>query len=429
MPTLTLMPPARVPISPAERAPLLDARREAKKTSSAHAFVRGSAGKFYEWLLSSRGESLPSAPPIWIGGDAHVGNLGPLARVDGAIELQIRDLDQTVIGSPAHDLVRLSLSMAMATRASGLPGVVTLHMIENIAHGYERALEARAARREHVLGGAPQAITRLLRLAGSRTRKQLLDERVGSLDGRRGPGIPIGRRFWPLTDEERDGVAALVESERFRKLITSLTTRNADDPVTLVDAAFWVKGVGSLGLWRCATLVQVGDARKPHRLGLVDIKEARAPAAPRAPGATLPRHDGERVVLGARALSPHLGSRMIWATVNGTPVSVRELLPQDLKFELDAMDEREALELGTHLGGVIGIAHARQLEPADCAAWLAELRRELASRTSAPAWLWAAVVDLVALHEGAYLEHCREHLPAAAAAVRNEVTSHHVTGD
>lgn len=397
-------------------------------TSSAHAFVRGSTKQFYEWLLSSRGASLPSAPAIWIDGDCHLGNVGALARVDGAVELQLRDLDQTVIGSPAHDVVRLALSIAMAVRASALPGATTLRAIEQVARGYEGVLEAKAARRAVVLPAAPPQVTRLLRLAGHRSRRDLLAERVG-----RGASkvIPIGRRFWPLTDSERADVARLVGSSRFRALMSSLTSRGDDEPVELVDAAFWVKGCSSLGSWRCAVLVRVGTKRR-RTLALVDVKEAHAPLAPRARRAKLPKHDGERLVQGARALSPNLGARMIAGTVRKIPVTIRELLPQDLKFELDAMSDADAEPLASYLGAVVGIAHARQLEPADCAAWLEEFRKEHPANSTAPAWLWAAVVDLVALHEGAYLEHCREHASALVGAqwlATSDTVSHHVSGD
>ena len=68
---------------------------------------------------------MPQGPPIWICGDCHVGDLGPLADTDGQIDIEIRDLDQTVIGNPAHDLIRLGLSLATAARGSDLPGVTT----------------------------------------------------------------------------------------------------------------------------------------------------------------------------------------------------------------------------------------------------------------------------------------------------------------
>lgn len=66
--------------------------------------------------------------------------LGPLADGDGKIEIQIRDLDQTVIGNPAHGLVRLALSLAIAARGSDLPGVTVVKMMEQMIDGYEQAL-------------------------------------------------------------------------------------------------------------------------------------------------------------------------------------------------------------------------------------------------------------------------------------------------
>jgi uncharacterized protein (DUF2252 family) len=48
--------------------------------------------------------------------------MGPLADAKGRVDIQIRDLDQTVIGNPAHDLIRLGLSLASAARGSDLPG-------------------------------------------------------------------------------------------------------------------------------------------------------------------------------------------------------------------------------------------------------------------------------------------------------------------
>jgi uncharacterized protein (DUF2252 family) len=48
-------------------------------------------------------------------------NLGPVANAEGEIDIQIRDLDQAVIGNPAHDLVRLALSLATAARYTNPP--------------------------------------------------------------------------------------------------------------------------------------------------------------------------------------------------------------------------------------------------------------------------------------------------------------------
>ena len=97
-----------------ERSTVLQQRRNLKMASSVQAYVRGNTHKFYEWLGAADSGNIPEGPPIWICGDCHLGNLGPLADTDGQIAIQIRDLDQSVIGNPAHDLIRLGLSLAMA---------------------------------------------------------------------------------------------------------------------------------------------------------------------------------------------------------------------------------------------------------------------------------------------------------------------------
>src|ERR1700755_2342527 len=112
-------------VSLKKRQATLSARRNLKMARSAHAYVRGSTVKFYEWLQSANGLKVPQGPAIWICGDCHIGNLGPIANAKGHIDIQIRDLDQTVVGNPAHDLIRLGLSLASAARGFDLPGVTT----------------------------------------------------------------------------------------------------------------------------------------------------------------------------------------------------------------------------------------------------------------------------------------------------------------
>ena len=86
---------------------------------------------------------------IWICGDCHVGNLGPIADAQGKVDAQIRDLDQTVIGNPAHDLIRLGLSLASAARGSDLPGVTTARMTGR-AHARQMDQGTRQAWREEL---------------------------------------------------------------------------------------------------------------------------------------------------------------------------------------------------------------------------------------------------------------------------------------
>jgi uncharacterized protein (DUF2252 family) len=155
-------------------------------------------------------------------------------------------------------------------------------------------------------------------------------------------------------------------------------------------------------------LVGVGN-KKNTEYRLLDVKEATVAAAPCSKRAKMPQNNAERVVAGANALSPFLGERMVAASVAGKQVVVRELRPQDMKFDLDGLQQAEAIAIARLMAGVVGRAHGRQLNRQDRQAWVRELRERHSKGLDAPRWLWSGVLDLAALHESAYLEHCRRY--------------------
>ena len=395
-------------VQPAEREAVLKAQQNRKMAASAHAYVRGSTKRFYQWLDASPRAALPEGPSVWICGDCHVGNLGPVASAEGKIAIQVRDLDQTVIGNPAHDLIRLGLSLAMAARGSDLPGVTTARMLERMIEGYEGAF---AGAGEGPLSDPedemPKTVKLVMREAARRSWKHLADERIEGVE----PVIPLGKRFWPLTQTEHQAVNAEFASERLRRLATLLRSRQDSDPVRVLDAAYWCKGCSSLGLLRMAVLVAIGTG-KTERHCLMDVKEAVAASAPRNTQAEIPADNATRVVAGARHMSPFLGGRMIATQLLGKPVFIRELLPQDLKLEIEQLTQDEAIRVAEFLAAVVGRGHARQLDAGSRKQWLKELQRNRSKTLDAPSWLWHSVVDLVAAHEAAYLEHCRRYAMA-----------------
>jgi len=401
-------------VAMADRAQVLQQTQRTKMAQSAHRYVRGSTVKFYEWLDAGRGDSLPQGPPVWICGDCHAGNLGPVANADGKVEIEIRDLDQTVVGNPAHDLIRLGLSLATAARGSDLPGVTTVHMLEHLLQGYLEALKRPTA----IAAGAAgleklRPIQTVLERSMQRRWKHLAEERIEDVK----PTIPLGKRFWKLNEEEQAAIEALFAEEAPRKLITKLKGRDDDAKVKVIDAAYWMKGCSSLGKLRYAVLLSVGKGPQ-KQLCLVDIKEAVQAAAPASARKVAGKKDSapldfaERVVAGAQALSPFLGQRMLAATLLRRPVVLRELMPQDLKLEIDTLTREEAVGAARFLAGVVGKAHARQMDAATRKRWSAELGRNHLKSLDAPGWLWKSVVELVAEHEIAYLEHCRRYAMA-----------------
>lgn len=398
-----LMPKQPLSPIPDQRGEILVRHRNLKMARSAHAYVRGSTTKFYEWLEGSSGK-VPSGPSIWICGDCHVGNLGPLADSEAHVDIQIRDLDQTVIGNPAHDLIRLGLSLASAARGSDLPGATTAHMLEEIIEGYQQSLNGDFDNKEDK-ANRPKPVQLVLQQSLKRRWRHLAQERIEDVT----PTIPLGKRFWALSTEERNAIKELFDSDSVRALVVGLKQRDSRDPIEILDAAYWRKGCSSLGRLRNAVLVGVGKGRHQRSLCLLDIKEALAPDAPRDAGVEMPRDHGQRIVAGAQALSPNLGERMLSTRLLDKAVVLRELMPQDLKIEIDRLTRSEAMKAARYLASVVGLAHRRQMDAATSKSWSNELARSHTKTLEAPSWLWSSVVELAGIHEMAYLEHCRRY--------------------
>lgn len=385
---------------PKHRLVPLRAIQRRKMAASAHAYVRGATRQFYAWLADSAAK-LPQGPSIWICGDAHVGNLGPIADQVGHVAVQVRDLDHTVIGNPAHDLVRLALSLASLARGSDLPGPTTAEMLEALLNGYRRGL-LRPSIEDDAAANRPRAVQSLLERSLRRRWKHLARERLDDPT----PDIPLGKRFWRISAKERAALTALVETPDVQRLVTAVSHRDDDVRVRLLDAAYWVKGCSSLGRLRFALVVGVENDDGSAGYCLLDIKEAIAPDAPHA-STDMPGVHAARVVAGAQALAPHLGERMRALRLLHRSVFIRELTPQDIKPDISRMTRAEAVRITEYFAGVLGRAHGRQLREDDRKAWSRALMRYRRARGQAPAWLWNATVELLGLHETGYLQHCR----------------------
>jgi uncharacterized protein (DUF2252 family) len=241
-------------------------------------------------------------------------------------------------------------------------------------------------------------VQEVMRSALNRRWRHLAEERIEDVT----PHIPLGSKFWPLTKEERNQLKAMFEDQKERDFLQLLTRTKKQKDVVMEDAAYWVKGCSSLGRVRYAALVKTG---KCHRL--IDVKAATKAAAPHARKAKMPPNNAERVVAGARHLSPFLGERMVATSMGGHQVVVRELRPQDIKFELSRLNQRQAVLTAKLFAGVVGKAHGRQMKDETRAAWKKELENGHTKSLEAPSWLWNSVVELVAVHEASYLRHCR----------------------
>ncbi|MCC2666094.1 MAG: hypothetical protein K0S63_10 [Gammaproteobacteria bacterium] len=387
---------------PAERNAVLIKHRNNKMAKSAHAYMRGATDNFYEWLQTVSPDKLPEGPPIWICGDCHIGNLGPVADKEGKVEFLIRDFDQTVIGNPAHDLIRLGLSLAFTARGSNLPGILTAHMLKALMNGYTTHL----LEGEEIKTKMPAVIKAALKTARKRTWKELFKERLTDTS----PTIPFGKKYWPVTHKEARDISAIFTKENAINLVNRIRSKASDNQLEVSDSAVWVKGCSSLGLMRYAVLLSIKDRKTSEsEFCLMDIKEAVGTKARQYSDTKMPVVNAKRVIDGARHLSPYLGERMIATQVLGHSVFVRELRPQDIKLKINSFRPKEALEVANYFGATLGRAHGRQMNADTRQQWCRDAIRYRLN-DGIQSWLWRCTVELVALHEAAYLEHCRRYV-------------------
>ncbi len=73
------------------------------------------------------------------------------------------------------------------------------------------------------------------------------------------------------------------------------------------------------------------------------------------------------------------------------------------------------MELARYLAGVVGRAHGRQMGAGQRRAWRADLAKTHKATLETPWWLWTSVVELIGMHEAAYLDHCRRFALSEAA--------------
>ncbi len=81
----------------------------------------------------------------------------------------------------------------------------------------------------------------------------------------------------------------------------------------------------------------------------------------------------------------------------------------------DRQTPDEAMALAAYLAAVVGHAHGRQMDPETRERWQAEISNSFDSKLDAPSWLRSSVVELLVVHESAYLHHCRRFALSEAA--------------
>lgn len=351
----------------AVRVPGLVPVRHERMSAGAFAFFRGSA------LLQA--QDLASAPhsglTVQLCGDAHLANFGLFASRDQRPIFDVNDFDETHPGPFEWDVKRLAVSLVLAARDIGVPSHHWPGLVAQVVRSYRTSMEVFSSMREFDLwryrvddrrlhewaAGSSGGMRRAIRDGLNRAQRRdswsalakLTEVREGQL---RFKDVP------PLLTPMPAGHRAVVD-EFFARYLASLSPDQALllSRYEVRDVAFKVVGVGSVGLFAVAVLLQGRDAQDVLAMQLKQAVESVL--EPFTAPSVFANH-GQRVVVG-QTLMQAAGDPLLGFVEGsgGRQHYVRQL--RDMKWSPDLAALSETT-LGQYAGGcahTLARAHAR----------------------------------------------------------------------
>lgn len=349
------------------RIPGLVPLRVGRMLASPFAFFRGSAGLMAADLAAGPRSGVDAQ----LCGDAHAANFGLYGTPEGKIVMDVNDFDETVSGPWEWDLKRLATSIVLAGREGGVGEKECRTAAEDVVTSYRRTIDHLAEMPfleswtalgdESVLDKVDaDALTDDFAKAAKKARKNT-SAKVAARWTARGederwrfvPDPPVltavtAGTWQAVVDALPDYVDTLRESRR------NLIMRYG-----VSDVAFRIVGTGSVGLRNYLVLMH-GNGDEAL---VLQVKEARPSALAPYVGAGGTRHEGKRIVHGARLVQAETDILLGWTTVEGRHFIVRQF--RNRKGEIDAttLAADHLDDYGRFAGALLARAHTRSVDP------------------------------------------------------------------
>jgi uncharacterized protein (DUF2252 family) len=372
------------------QADLVPLRME-RMAASPFAFLRGAA--------SVMALDLSKTPTIKfnvvLAGDAHLNNFGFYGSAQRELLFDINDFDESVVGPWEWDLKRLTASVNVAARENGLNPRERKNAVIQAVTGYQdnmQRLESMgtldiwylhtAPGRSNVLRKVPPKAEAVISKVCAKAMQSDNRNLLGKVAAKNGSGR------WQFREDPP--ILTTINAVTKKKLITALEQyaltlsrerRYMLSKYRVADIAHRVVGVGSVGTRAyLALLIGKGDDDPLF----LQIKEASAPAhAPYLPNRKAEySHEGQRVVIGQRALQASSDVMLGWTEIDGRPFYVRQMKNLKASIPVEWLTG-EAFDFYAYgCGAILARAHARTSEPAIIAGYCggsSPLRESLAA--------------------------------------------------
>lgn len=356
--------------------------RIGRMAASPFSFFRGAAGLMAADLAGGPVSGLDAQ----LCGDAHAANFGLYGSSRGDIVMDINDFDETVRGPWEWDLERLAASLVLAGREGDADADECLAAARDAVRSYRSAIAELA---EQPFLSSWTALADESVIGESRADALLDDFRKAAKKARKNTSAKVARKWTELEEHETgitkrkfvpdppvltdvDGTVADAVIDGLTEYVGTLreSRRMLISRYSVSDIAFRVVGTGSVGLHNYLALLHGND----EEVLVLQIKQASpsalTPYVPPVP----PRHEGERIVQGARAVQAETDILLGWTTLRldgqEVPFIVRQF--RNLKGGIDpsALDADHLDDYGRLAGALLARAHARSVDPRLLAGYL-----------------------------------------------------------
>jgi len=340
--------------------------RVGRMLANPFAFFRGAAGLQAADLAAGCATGLHAQ----LCGDAHAANFGLYGTPEGQIVMDINDFDETLPGPWEWDLKRLVASLVLAGRVGDVSDKGCREAAEDAVKAYRAVIKQLAGMPfldSWTALGDESTLSKVkagdlvddFSKAAEKSRKNTsarFAAKWTAHDGERWRFITNPPTFTDVPQETKDAVIAALPS-----YVDSLrdSRRNLILRYGVSDVAFRVVGTGSVGLRNYLILLH-GNGTEAL---VLQAKEARPSALQPFLDVEHAKHEGKRIVHGARLVQAESDILLGWTTIEGRPFIVRQF--RNRKGEIDATTlKRDDLDdYGRLAGALLARAHTRSLDP------------------------------------------------------------------
>ncbi|MBB5918912.1 uncharacterized protein (DUF2252 family) [Nocardia transvalensis] len=364
-----------VAASNADRAAELIPLRVGRMLESPFAFYRGSAGLMAGDLAATPSSGLTAQ----LCGDAHAANFGLYGTPDGRIVMDINDFDETAPGPWEWDLKRLAASLVLAGRVGGVSENGCRDAAHDAARSYRRTIDHlaqlpfleswTALGDESVIDRveADELLDDFAKAAGKakKNTSAKVAAKTTTTEGGQWRFVADPPVLTEVSAATEDEVVAALDGyvDTLRESRAHLIKR-----YTVCDVAFRVVGTGSVGL-RSYLILLRGNGDEAL---VLQAKQARPTALQDALGLAPAKHEGRRIVEGARLVQAETDILLGWATIGERPYIVRQFRNRKGAIDVTELKRDHLDDYGRLAGALLARAHSRSIDPRVLAGYCAD---------------------------------------------------------